>query len=188
MSDKKDTLTQGLLQVVQEEGTESLRSLLQIVCQAVREAEMTQCLVAERYERPPDRQRPRNGSQPRPLTTRVGTLQLRLSQDREGKFHTQLFERYQRSEKALLLTLPEMYLKGVPTRKVSEIAETLCETGFNGEINRRTQVVRIFPNEAACLRLVAALAMEQSEEWLAGARYLDMTVLGGWGEVRRQRG
>ena len=54
---------------------------------------------------------------------------------------------------------------------------------LNQEIKRRTQVVRIFPNREACLRLVTALAAEQSEEWLTGRRYLDMRELE---EQRRQ--
>jgi transposase-like protein len=48
---------------------------------------------------------------------------------------------------------------------------------LNQEIQRRTRVVRIFPNRAACLRLVTALCLEQSEEWLTGRRYLDMDAL-----------
>ena len=48
---------------------------------------------------------------------------------------------------------------------------------FNQELKRRTRVVRIFPNRQACLRLVSALAVEQSEEWLTGRRYLDMEEL-----------
>jgi putative transposase len=48
---------------------------------------------------------------------------------------------------------------------------------FNQELRRRTRVVRIFPNPEACLRLVSALAIEQSEEWLTGRRYLDMEEL-----------
>jgi putative transposase len=48
---------------------------------------------------------------------------------------------------------------------------------LNQEIKRRTRVVRIFPNKQACLRLVTALAVEQSEEWLTGRRYLDMEEL-----------
>jgi putative transposase len=48
---------------------------------------------------------------------------------------------------------------------------------LNQEIKRRTRVVRIFPNRQACLRLVSALAVEQSEEWLTGRRYLDMQEL-----------
>jgi putative transposase len=45
---------------------------------------------------------------------------------------------------------------------------------LNQEIKRRTRVVRIFPNEKSCLRLVTALAVEQSEVWITGRRYLDM--------------
>jgi putative transposase len=48
---------------------------------------------------------------------------------------------------------------------------------LNQEIKRRTRVVRIFPNREACLRLVSALAVEQSEEWLTGRRYLDIEEL-----------
>jgi putative transposase len=48
---------------------------------------------------------------------------------------------------------------------------------LNEELKRRTHVIRIFPNEASCLRLVRALAVEQHEEWLEGARYLDMEPL-----------
>jgi putative transposase len=44
---------------------------------------------------------------------------------------------------------------------------------FNSEIRRRTRVVRIFPNEASCLRLISALAMEQNEEWM-GRKYIKM--------------
>jgi len=45
---------------------------------------------------------------------------------------------------------------------------------LNEEIKRRTRVVRIFPNPDVCLRLVTALCVEQSEEWVNGRRYLEM--------------
>ena len=48
---------------------------------------------------------------------------------------------------------------------------------FNQEIDRRTSVVPIFPNREICLRLVTALCVEQSEEWLSGKRYLDVSHL-----------
>ena len=50
---------------------------------------------------------------------------------------------------------------------------------FHQERKRRTRVVQIFPNRAACLRLVTALSAEQSEEWVSGRRYLDLAEPGG---------
>ena len=49
-----------------------------------------------------------------------------VPKDRDGEFQTELFERYQRSEKALVLAMLEMYVEGVSTRKVSAITEALC--------------------------------------------------------------
>jgi putative transposase len=56
---------------------------------------------------------------------------LQVPQDRDGTFSTQLFARYQRNEKALVLALMEMYVEGVSTRKVREITEVLCGTSFS---------------------------------------------------------
>src|SRR6266511_2304870 len=47
---------------------------------------------------------------------------------------------------------------------------------LNQEIRRRTRVVGVFPNEESCLRLVSALAMENSEEWETGKAYLPLIV------------
>nr|WP_274596100.1 transposase [Rubrobacter xylanophilus] len=44
-------------------------------------------------------------------------------------------------------------------------------------MKRTTRVVRIFPNREACLRLVTALAVEISEEWVTGRYYLNMEQL-----------
>ena len=61
----------------------------------------------------------------------MGKLELRVPQDRAGRFSTQVFERYQRSEKALVSSLAEMYVQGVSTRKVKKITEQLCGQGFS---------------------------------------------------------
>ena len=73
----------------------------------------------------------RSGYYSRTLITRVGKLELRVPQDRQGRFSTEVFERYQRSEKALVATLAEMYVQGVSTRKVAAIVEQLCGSGVS---------------------------------------------------------
>jgi len=73
----------------------------------------------------------RSGYYSRSLITRVGTIELRVPRDRAGLFSTELFDRYQRSEKALVSALAEMYVQGVSTRKVKAVTETLCGHGFS---------------------------------------------------------
>ncbi len=108
-----------------------LRGIVERTLQTLLEEEMTAHLGAERYERSSERRGYRNGSKPRTLTTRVGTLELAVPQDRDGTFSTELFARYQRTEQALVLSLMEMYLQGVSTRKVAAITEQLCGTRFS---------------------------------------------------------
>ncbi|MGH6914440.1 MAG: IS256 family transposase, partial [Geminicoccales bacterium] len=108
-----------------------LRPLVQAVLQELLEAEMTEVLGAEKGERSAARLGYRSGYYGRTLVTRVGKLELRVPQDRAGRFSTELFERYQRSEKALVAALAEMYVQGVSTRKVKAITEELCGHSFS---------------------------------------------------------
>src|SRR5882762_504121 len=110
---------------------DGFRALLQTVVQEVLEAEMTEALQAEKNERTASRVGYRSGYYDRKLVTRVGLLELRVPQDRSGRFSTELFERYQRSEKALVAALAEMYVQGVSTRKVKAITEELCGHSFS---------------------------------------------------------
>ena len=104
--------------------------LLEQVLNQVLEAQRSEHVHAEPYERTEDRRGYRNGYKPRQLTTRVGTLTLRVPHVREGTFSSDLFVRYQRSEQALILTLMEMVVNGVSTRKVAHITEELCGREF----------------------------------------------------------
>src|SRR5436190_6136098 len=123
------------------ESPDGLREVVRAVMQEMLEAEMTDVLGAEKGERTPERLGYRAGYYGRTLVTRVGKLELRVPQDRQGRFSTELFERYQRSERALVATLAEMYVQGVSTRKVKAITEELCGHSFSASsisaINQR---------------------------------------------------
>ena len=108
-----------------------LRAALQALAQAALEAQMTETIGAAKGERTEARLAYRSGYYSRSLITRVGTLELRVPQDRDGRFSTELFQRYQRSEKALVGTLAEMYVQGVSTRKVKAVTEALCGHAFS---------------------------------------------------------
>jgi putative transposase len=107
-------------------GEDFIRALVERTVQQVLEAEMTSILGAETYQRNAARRGWRKGFKPRTLKTRVGELELMVPKDRDGQFQTELFERYQRSEKAFVAALLQMYVEGVSTRKVSAITEALC--------------------------------------------------------------
>lgn len=110
---------------------EFLKPLVRAVLQEVLEAEMTEALGAGKGERVEGRLGYRSGYYGRCLVTRIGKIELRVPQDRQGRFSTELFERYQRSEKALTAALAEMYVQGVSTRKVKVITEELIGHSFS---------------------------------------------------------
>lgn len=112
-------------------GGDGMKELIRSTLQEVLKAEMNDALGAGAYERNAERRGHRSGYYERSLITRVGKIELRVPRDRDGQFSTSLFERYQRSEKALMSSMMEMYLQGVSTRKVSKITEELCGTSFS---------------------------------------------------------
>lgn len=108
-----------------------LAQLLEPILNQVLQAQASEQLGAEPYERNDDRAAYRNGNRPRTLYTRIGPLTLQVPQFRDGRFNTDIFKRYQRSEQALVLSLMEMYVNGVSTRKVTKITEQLCGARFS---------------------------------------------------------
>lgn len=106
--------------------------LLQESLNTILKAESTEQLKAEPYERTEERTGSRNGFRDRPLTTRIGKIVLKVPKHRDGEpFKTFVFDNYCRSEAALIITMAEMVVNGVSTRKVSQVMETLCGRNFS---------------------------------------------------------
>lgn len=150
-----------------------LKELVQIAVQHALEVQVAGHLGAEPYERTGERQGHRNGTKPRTMKTRLGELEFQVPQVREGGFRPTLFERYQRTEKALLMTLQEMFVKGVSTREVNDVLEAMG--GFEvspGLVSR-----------------AAAELDEQVRKWrerpLAGREYPYLIVDARYEKVRR---
>lgn len=131
MTMKEHKTKLGLAETLVSGDPHLLKGLLREALQEVLEGEMTEFLGAEPGERTTQRQGYRSGYYSRSLVTRIGKLELRVPRDRNGEFSTALFERYQRSEKALVSALAEMYVQGVSTRKVKAITEELCGHSFS---------------------------------------------------------
>jgi putative transposase len=129
-SAKARVTAEELKQLLSEE-RDLLQTIIEQTVQQVLEAEMDEALQAGKSERSEHRMGYRSGYYSRTLITRVGKIELRVPQDRQGRFRTEVFERYQRSEKALVAAMLEMYVQGVSTRKVKSITEELCGHEFS---------------------------------------------------------
>jgi putative transposase len=127
----KARITAEDLKQMLAEDSDLLKTIVEQTVQQVLEAEMDEALQAGKSERSEQRIGYRSGYYGRTLVTRVGKIELRVPQDRQGRFRTEVFERYQRSEKALVAAMLEMYVQGVSTRKVKSITEELCGHEFS---------------------------------------------------------
>ena len=150
------------------------KQLLRESLQEVLEAEMTEVVGAGPSERSPERSGYRSGYYSRGLVTRIGKLELRVPRDRDGRFSTELFERYQRSEKALVSALAEMYVQGVSTRKVKAITEELCGHAFSA-----STISQINKGLDGALQRFATRALEEPYPYLIlDARYEKVRIDG----------
>jgi len=112
-SSNKDALKAEMSRILAED-RDVLKSIVSEALQQTLEAEMDEALGAEKSERTPNRVGYRSGYYGRTLVTRVGKIELRVPQDRQGRFRTEVFERYQRSEKALTAAMMQMYCRASP--------------------------------------------------------------------------
>jgi len=125
-------------------------SAMRVLIEEVMREELEQCLGAAWGECTPERKGYRNGSYTRDLVTKTGRIEdLSVPRDREGQFHTQVFERYGRYEPEVAEALTEMFVSGTSTHKVGKVAQTL---------------MGVAPSASAVSRLNHTLT-EQFEAW-----------------------
>src|SRR2546428_11125581 len=138
----------------QEDFRQHLRRLavsaMRVLIEEVMRQELEQCLGEAWGECTPERKGYRNGSYTRDLVTKTGRIEdLSVPRDREGQFHTQVFERYSRYEPEVAEALTEMFVSGTSTHKVGKVAEKL---------------MGVAPSASAVSRLNQTLT-EQYEAW-----------------------
>ncbi len=105
---------------------ELARGAVRVVLEGVMREELDALIGVGWGECSPKRKGYRNGSYRRDLVTSSGRIEeLKVPRDREGQFHTQVFERYSRYEPQVAQGLTEMFVAGVSTHKVGEVAQTL---------------------------------------------------------------
>jgi putative transposase len=124
------TLPSDLLEQISNQGFEFLPELIRILVNAAMQAERQKYLKAAPYQRSEGRYGHANGYKPKTVQTRLGEISFDIPQVREGGFYPEVLEKGQRSERALTLTLTlaEIYVQGVSTRKVAAVIGQLCGT------------------------------------------------------------
>jgi putative transposase len=124
------TLTQSdvtsLLDAIRAGGDiDIIRKGVELVLQALIEAEATEVIGAAHYERTEARTNQRNGSRDRLLTTKAGDVGLKIPKLRKGSFFPSILERRRRIDRALFAVVMEAYVHGVSTRKVDDLVVAL---------------------------------------------------------------
>ena len=125
-----DTITglEEILELLKVENPTTLISALQVLMNAAMVFERQKALGASPYERSEDRTGYANGFKPRTLSTRMGALHLKVPQTRGIEFYPSMLEKGQRSERAFMAALAEMYVQGTSTRKVDLYCQLWTES------------------------------------------------------------
>ncbi|MBL5769369.1 IS256 family transposase [Heyndrickxia sporothermodurans] len=108
-----------------------VKASLALILNSLMEKERDEYINALSHERTDERKGYRNGYYERELITGVGSLKLKVPRSRDGEFSTTIFEKYKRCDQALILSMVEMVVNGVSTRKVTKIVEELCGTSVS---------------------------------------------------------
>ena len=136
------TLPEEFLEQLAIEGLDGLPEMVRIVVNEAMRLERQKYLRAGPYERTPERRGQANGFKPKTVKTRVGEIAFDVPKVREGGFYPEALEKGQRSERALMLALAEMYVQGVSTRKVAAVTEQLIGTAVSStQVSRATKLL-----------------------------------------------
>jgi transposase-like protein len=134
------TLPSEYLEELVKQGMDGLPDLMRVLVTEAMRIERVNFLSAKPYERTEERRGYANGYKPKTVKTRFGEMTFDIPQVREGGFYPSSLEKGIRSERALLMTLAEMYVQGVSTRKVAAIIEKIYGTQISAsQVSRATK-------------------------------------------------
>lgn len=103
-----------------------IKASVVLVLNSVMEKERDEYLQVGAYERSSERIDSRNGYYERDLILSIGRVTLKVPRTRKGEFSPSLFEKYARCDQAFVLSMLEMVVNGVSTRKVKNVVQQLC--------------------------------------------------------------
>jgi putative transposase len=152
------------------DGVDLIRESVRMVMQELIEAEATEKIGADRYQRTDTRTTERNGSRGRLLATQAGDVELKIPKLRKGSFFPGLLEPRRRIDQALYAVVMEAYVHGVSTRSVDDLVAAL---GIDSGISK-SEVSRIC---AGLDEVVTAFRTRRLDHTAFPYVYLDATYL-----------
>ena len=172
MAYEKDyTLLEQVIQMLAANKDNKFSRVIETVVNEAMKLERTQALQAQPYERTDERTGYANGFKDKTLTLATGKVLLKIPQVRGLEFYPSCIEKGIRSERSLKLAIAEMYVKGVSTRRVSDIVEILCGTEVSS-----SQVSRLAKELDAEVESWRASPIGQIQYLILDARYESVRV------------
>lgn len=144
MSDTtEDNPINHAMEILIEHGFGGMDQAMAILVNEAMKIERSQALQAGAYERTPDRTGYANGFKAKNVKSRLGSLNLQIPQVRgEVEFYPSALEKGERSERALKLSMAQMYIEGVTTRKVTSVLQKMCGLDFSStDVSRATSLL-----------------------------------------------
>lgn len=169
------------VELLKDNGFDGLAEAVTVLLNTAMVAERSEYLAAGPYERTEERRGYANGFKDKTVKSRLGELPLRVPQTRDCRFYPQSLEKGLRSERALLVSIAEMYVQGVSTRRVKHIVEELCGMEVSSsQVSRAAAeldelLVAWRERELGAYRYIALDA--QYEKVRQGGQVLDAAVL-----------
>ena len=177
----QDSAIYDAVELLKDNGFDALAEAVTVLLNTAMVAERSEYLGARPYERSESRRGYANGFKGKTVKTRLGELPLRVPQTRDCEFYPQSLEKGLRSERALLLSIAEMYVQGVSTRRAKRIVEELCGMDVSSsQVSRAAAELDELlaswrERELGCYRYVVLDA--QYEKVRQGGQVLDAAVL-----------
>lgn len=165
------TLLEQVIQMLAANKDNKFSRVIETVVNEAMKLERAQALQAQPYERTDERTGYANGFKDKTLALATGKVQLKIPQVRGLEFYPSCIEKGIRSERSLKLAIAEMYVKGVSTRRVSDIVEILCGTEVSS-----SQVSRLAKELDAEVESWRASPIGQIQYLILDARYESVRV------------
>jgi len=134
------------MELLIENGFESMADVIRLLLNEAMKIDRENALGASAYQRIDTRRGYANGFKPKSINTRLGKITVDVPQVRgDVEFYPSSLEKGSRSERALKAAIAEMYVKGVSTRRVTDVVEKLC--GLNVTSTQVSRVSKVLDEE-----------------------------------------